>query len=160
MSAKIDRLRARLAELEQLRLGLIRTGQLMQLATCDKRIAAVKKDLDEAMEWEPQEISKIIPKEQLKKDNFAKLVVRTHLAADILNDAAVSLKEYLRKQSLCDCNLFKQLDKIKRLTDDYVRAVCDPIYGDLAEFIVEDGKLIDDINILIDRYFKQLKLTD
>lgn len=160
MSAKIERLKKRLAQLEAERMSAIRNQQLMRLPGIDNKIAVVKESIAEAMEYEPQAIHKLIPEETLKEMQFAEKVIKTHIAADYLTDCAMDLRTTLDKMGLKGCSLFPLIRNIEKLAADYAAIVCHPDFAGLQEFMVTNETLIDEMHGAVNNYIhKKKRLT-
>jgi hypothetical protein len=130
---RLERLEEEKSNLEERMRKLLLSGDIVTLLNVKKRIADLDESIEDARRYEPQQMSKMLTKDIMRKYKINEIFIKTHLAADFLADCALEVKEVLSKLDIQYCSIYEMLDEIFKHSQHFANFVCR----------VENQKLID-----------------
>lgn len=130
---RLERLAGQKAELEQELRRSVAMGDLKSAVKIKNKIADIEGSIEEAEKYEPQQMSKMLTKEIMRKYRINEIFIKCHLAADFLADCAMEVRGVLEELDIQYCSIFDMLDEIFKHSQHFANFVCR----------VENQKLID-----------------
>jgi hypothetical protein len=73
-----------------------------------------------------------------------------------MQDCSISVKDTLSKLGVADIRLAQMVEQIRKISADMVRIIDLPGLPEVSEAFQEDDRVIDDMNILADRFLKSM----
>ena len=115
---RIKRYEEQIAELEERRRRLLRTGQYVQSHRLNAQIADIRKMVEELKEMTtPKPLSQTVTPQELKEMNIVPLMLTCHLAADFLTWVCYEIVDVCRDHGLENVNFVPELKEILKKTD-------------------------------------------
>lgn len=116
---RLERHKKKLAELEERRGRLMRSGRFAESAELNEDIKVIEGLIKEAEEYEescrPRPIRELVSEEELHRMGLIPLMIECHLVADFLVEAAWRVVETCKKHGFSEVSLMPDLkDIIKR----------------------------------------------
>lgn len=152
---KYERLLAKKRELEAARNTAIRQGMALTVAQISQHIRDLDEEIAEAAKYEPMSLKTILAEQGVSTAQFVTPILELHLAADYLNDCAISLKEHFKKIGVEWCSLFPFVETIDKVSGELAGLVCGEYFPKTQDILLEDERLIDDFHLLANRYLKK-----
>jgi uncharacterized protein YkuJ len=151
---RLERLKQKLAEAQRKQANLARNGKLIESFAYNTRIANLKDEIAEAEQYEFQPLTNIIADNPHLRNEVNLKLLKLLLFADLMQDASISVKDTLSKMGVADIHLAQLVEQVRRIVADMVKIVDMPGLPTVSEAFQDDDKVIDDLNLLADRFLK------
>lgn len=153
---RLDRLKQQLAEAERKQANLARNGKLIESFGYNTRIANLKDEIAEAEKYEYQPLTNVKEENPQMRNEVNYKLLKLFLFADLMQDCSISVKDTLSKLGVADIRLAQMVEQILKISADMVRIIDLPGLPEVSEAFQEDDRVIDDMNILADRFLKSM----
>lgn len=129
-------------------------GKLIESFAMQSKIDNLKDAIAEAEQYEFQPLTNIIAENPALRNEVNFKILKLLLFADLMQDCSISVKDTLSKMGVADIQLAHTVEQVRKLAAEMVRIVDMPGLPSVSEAFQEDDKVIDDINILADRFLR------
>lgn len=159
MAKRVERLRAKLAKLEEDRRVALRRCDVILVSRIAEQIESVKKELEEARMYEPRKLNECISRDEMLRDDIYRKLLKVSLAADFCNNCIEEVKSALRKHGLNDFSFRRDVDDLCKLSQKIASLVIIPGQSVLTDMLTDNDEFIDTCDEAADRHLAQkLKL--